>query len=190
MNKSLQIVLFICLLITILCFFQFFQESLVYSRKDIENGELWRLWTGQFVHINYQHLLLNSIGLLLFIIIYKKNLLIKILIIELCMLSSGIAIGLYYLSTTIFLYAGLSGVLYGLFTLYSTKAIKLRDYLLGYFVFFIISFKIIWSYIELININNLTLIQAPIANDAHLYGYITAIIITSIKKLLNDRKII
>ena len=186
MNKLLQIVLSACLFIAILFFLQFFQESLIYSKEAVNAGELWRLWTGHLVHINYKHLLLNCIGLGIFIVLYNKALSLKMLIIESCILASSISIGLYYLSANIFLYAGLSGLLYGLFTLYSIKAIKLKDYLLGYCVFFLISLKIIWSYIDpAINVKSSLLIQAPIANDVHLYGYITAIVIATVMMIMD-----
>lgn len=188
MRNLLQIATIICLLIAILFFLQVFRDNLMYSRTGIANGEFWRLWTGHFVHLNYKHLLLNSIGLCLFAGLYNKTLLPKTLISEVAILTSSISVGLYYLDSHIIFYAGLSALLYGLFTLYSIKASKLQDYLFGYIVFFIISFKIIWVYIDpSITAQSTTFIQAPIANDAHLYGYLTALTLALIKmKFCNE----
>mgnify|MGYP001072324912 CR=1 FL=1 len=50
-----------------LWWFQRFPEALEFHRDSILSGQLWRIWTGHWVHANGVHLLLNgAVGLLLY----------------------------------------------------------------------------------------------------------------------------
>ena len=94
-------------------------EHLIYDRAAIASGEIWRLATGHLVHLDWNHLALNAaafvgLGYLIETDGHKgrHNLL--------TVSAAGVATisaALYLLSPATALYAGISGVLNGLFAL-------------------------------------------------------------------------
>lgn len=88
---------------------------LEFSRSAIADGELWRLLTGNLMHSNGWHLLMNVGGLLLATLLVG-HLFSKRHFIGLA-LSNGLAVGvlIYWLNPEINYYVGLSGYLHGLF---------------------------------------------------------------------------
>lgn len=48
-------------------------EAFIYDRELIENGELWRLATGHFVHLDHQHLLTNVGALIALGFLYETS---------------------------------------------------------------------------------------------------------------------
>jgi len=88
---------------------------LEFSRSAIEHGEWWRLITGNFMHSNHWHLLLNLGGLLLATLLvghlFSWQHFLSLFI------SNGLMVGvlIYYFNPDISYYVGLSGYLHGLF---------------------------------------------------------------------------
>lgn len=88
--------------------------SLRYERSAIGHGELWRLLTGNLVHANGRHLLLNLAGLGLVAMLFpgeyspRQWLAIGVA----CMVA--VAAGLWWGNPEVEWYVGLSGVLHGL----------------------------------------------------------------------------
>lgn len=48
-------------------------EAFIYDRELIENGEVWRLATGHFVHLDQQHLLMNAGALIALGFLYETS---------------------------------------------------------------------------------------------------------------------
>lgn len=92
------------------------QASLKLDRNAVMQGEqLWQLWTGQLVHHDWPHLLLNVLGLLVCwaLFIDQQQGWRRWLGMPLIMLSSSLA--QIYFDPQVRYYAGFSGTLYGLF---------------------------------------------------------------------------
>jgi len=157
---------------------QNFQDVFIFSRERIISGEIWRIWSGQLVHSNYSHLLMNASGFVILLIIYKNTFSNIQLLIRIAYLSSCIGLGLYIFNPEIQLYAGLSGIIYGLFTIAAIQAYFQNKHLLAYPIFIAISGKIFWENVDgSINNTSSSIINAHVASDAHLYGYISALIL-------------
>lgn len=96
-------------------------DALVWNRTAIESGQWWRVVTGNLTHTNLEHLAINLAGLVVLYVFhghhYDHTLLIPI---ALMMLAIGIAMFLGPFEW----YAGLSGVLYGLFAWGCVRDIK------------------------------------------------------------------
>ena len=90
------------------------RELFRYDRLAITGGELWRLFSGHFVHLGWPHFVLNAVGLMLICYIVAAQfrptqwLLISLLIIV------GIDLGFWFLEPQLAWYVGLSGLLHGL----------------------------------------------------------------------------
>ena len=171
---------------------QMFADDLVFDRQRIVLGEGWRLWTGQWVHSNTAHQTMNIIGFILFLLLYKEVLAVSTLLSHIVYLSSWVGLGLWFFSPEISRYAGLSGVIYGLFTLMSLCVFfryRRRDYLLGLGVFLGLTTKILWENIDpSINDSSAIMINATVATDAHLYAYLGAILLFSLYYFFSDTK--
>lgn len=92
-------------------------ELLVYDRAAIFNGQVWRLITGHLVHLDWSHLALNAAALvgLGFLIETGDDDGRGKLVAVLATSAAAISIALFLFSPTTAYYAGLSGVLNGLF---------------------------------------------------------------------------
>jgi len=169
------------ILITILLIFlQFFQSDLVFLREAIQQGEFWRIWTGNLVHSNYYHLALNLAGFWVFIFMFKTLIQTSQLIMSLAFLSTGVGFGLYFFNPELYWYAGLSGTLYGLFIIGAVYALIDKDFITGSVIIIVIPVKIIWDHTHHTAQLNTDLIGVPVSTDSHIYGISTAFLLGGI----------
>ncbi len=152
---------------------QFFQPQFLFVRELIQQGEVWRIFTGNLVHTNGYHLTLNLAGVLFICLLFKDYLSIKKFYFSLLITTISVGLGIFFFSPSLHWYAGLSGALYGLFIVAASLALKHRDILTGLPVLIGIPVKLWWDsrHTELTQ-QSAELIGAPIATDAHLYGLI------------------
>lgn len=54
--------LWVAFFIVCLCVLQYFVAALEFDRQNILTGQVWRLWTGHFVHSHLLHLALNAVA--------------------------------------------------------------------------------------------------------------------------------
>lgn len=157
---------------------------LAYYHNGIAEGEIWRLISATFCHTNFNHLVMNVLGLLitlgLFIDLFKS---IKIFpIIIFCSVFIGLC--LFFFDTEVIWYVGLSGVLHGLFSYGVAADITKKDpwgYLLGAGLVI----KIIYEQIFGASQSTIDLISAEVLVNAHLYGAIAGFIFYTHKKYIN-----
>jgi rhomboid family GlyGly-CTERM serine protease len=150
-------------------------KLLAYYHNGIAEGEIWRLISATFCHTNFNHLVLNIVGLIitlaLFIDFFKT---IKILpIIIFCSLFIGLCLFLF--DTEVIWYVGLSGVLHGLFSYGVVTDIGNKDpwgYLLGAGLVI----KIIYEQMFGASQSTINLIAAQVLVNAHLYGAIAGFV--------------
>lgn len=99
----------------VIIYFTIPSTHLGYDRALIQQGEIWRIVTGNLMHTNGWHLLLNLAGLsLLFLLFqdYLDNHRLPVLMLLLC---SGVGFGIWLTNPQTHWYMGLSGPLHGLF---------------------------------------------------------------------------
>ena len=170
---------------------QWFQSDLYFNRSDINQGQWWKTLSGNFTHSNIPHLLLNLSGLWLLGMLFIDSLSSKSFIFSSAFLTTTVGLGLYFFTPELTGYYGFSGVLYGLYFVAAVCAILENDLFTGISVALLISGKVIWDYVTGGNQASAELIGLPVANDAHLYGFIGSIIIAGFllfKRYLNNRK--
>ena len=158
---------------------QWFQSDFVFDRSDIDTGQWWTIISGNFTHSNIPHLLLNFTGLCILGLLFIDNLSTRTFIFSIIFLAVIVGLGLWIYTPEIDRYYGFSGILYGLYFVAAVNAILHKDIFTGVSVAFLIAGKIVWDYFTGGNQSSADLIGIPVANDAHLYGFIGAIVISA-----------
>jgi rhomboid family GlyGly-CTERM serine protease len=166
---------------------QLFLDELVFNRNSIAQQQWHRLVTGNFVHSNYPHLLLNLAGLWIAGFLFIDSMNVKTFILSSVILSLFVGLGLYFFNPELIKYYGFSGALYGLFLIGATTVILQKDYVTGFLLYVFIIGKIIWDLFNGGSTSSAELIGIPVAVHAHLYGAIGAIIISLVLFLLKQK---
>jgi rhomboid family GlyGly-CTERM serine protease len=154
---------------------QTWQPELYFQRQLIQNGEIWRLWTGNLVHTNIWHLALNLGGWGLCLLLAPQRLSTAYLMLSIAVLMSVVGLGLYSVNANLLWYAGFSGVLYGLFTLAGIYWLLERDYVLGLMLLLFSGGKAFSDLALGGDSLSSQLIAAPVIYAAHIYGIIGAV---------------
>jgi rhomboid family GlyGly-CTERM serine protease len=166
-----------CMLVTIIAMLAiiayFFDDAIsdlfVYQHQLINQGELWRTFTGHFFHTNGIHLLLNLAALVLLWALHGHFYTVKsysLLFITSALICSA---GLYLFSPETHQYVGLSGVLHGIFVYGAIMDIRHKDKT-GYLLFVGVWLKIAYEQFYGASEQVASLIDANVAIDAHLWG--------------------
>lgn len=150
------------------------QEALRYDRDAILHGQVWRLITGNFLHLSWTHLALNLAGLALVWLFFGQcfNTWQWVAIILFTALVTGL--GLLALVPTVGWYVGLSGALHGYFTAGCVAEIrlKLRE---GWWMLALITVKLAWEQTHGAMPGTASLAGGEVIVDAHLYGAIAGL---------------
>lgn len=184
------------LVIVTLAFIAFVFDSqienlLIYNRNLVLDGQYWRLITGHFLHSNVNHFLLNSAAVALLWALhgeyynYCNYLMIFITSALIC------SLGIYWFSSDILLYVGLSGILHGFFVWGALTDIKHHEKT-GYLLLIGVWAKILHEQMYGASADVEQLIGARVATDAHLYGAlggIVAFIVLYVFTTLSRRKL-
>ncbi len=87
-----------------------------WQRDAVANGQGWRLLTAHWVHLDTRHLLFNLAALVLLCEMFWERLALAELLVMMVVCSLGVSLMLTYFSSALQWYAGLSGVLHGLWS--------------------------------------------------------------------------
>ncbi len=147
-----------------------------YDRQLIEQGELWRLITANFMHTNWYHLLMNAAGVALLMMLFNR--LIAPLWLHFFYWGAVLlnTVLLFFFAPDLHYYVGFSGALHGLVIGLSLATIKQQP-LTSSMLLLIFVFKVIHEYYQGASLSLSQLIEAPIATDAHLWGGVSGLIL-------------
>ena len=90
------------------------REWLRYDRVWIGQGELWRLVSGHFTHLGWQHLGLNGASLVLIWYLVGRNLPLNTWLLTSLVIVVSIDAAFWTLNQELYWYVGMSGLLHGL----------------------------------------------------------------------------
>lgn len=161
-------VLFIAICLSISACLQVFQHIFIYWKPSFYS-EVWRWWTAHWVHVGWIHYLLNMVAFvcLPFIFPYVKT---RFLVILLLVLPPLVSLSFYYGFPDIEAYAGLSGILHGIYVavaIYFLKFVKERKFAL--LVLVLACAKILWENL-FGSLETSQFIGSPVLVEAHLLG--------------------
>ncbi|GIU53209.1 rhombosortase [Shewanella sp. KT0246] len=150
---------------------------LSYRYDNIQAGEYWRIITGNLLHTNLWHLLMNLAGFWVILFLHETHYKSQAsqfiaLFISLCILEG---LGLYWFFPELKGYVGLSGLLHGLFTFGSLLDIR-KGYFSGYLlllgVFVKVGYEMYFGASESVS----AIINARVATESHFIGVISGLL--------------
>ena len=150
-------------------------DLLEFHRNKIATGEIWRIFTGQFVHANPTHLLLNIVGIGFIWLLHAEHRTQSQYYIHTAFLALWTGLGIWLFVPDIKIYTGLSGLLHGVIVWGALKDIQvgMRS---GILLFIGIWGKLAWEQYSGPNADVGELIQSRVAIEAHLIGAIGGLI--------------
>lgn len=184
-------ILFIAICMSFSACLQVFQSYFIYWRP-IFFEDIWRWWTAHWVHVGWIHYALNMVAFacLPFIFPHLKN---RYSIGLLLLLPPCISLSLYYWMPQVEAYAGLSGVLHGLYAaaaIYFLQFNSERKFAL--LVLSLALAKIIWEN-WMGSLQTSQLIGTPVLIEAHwigvVWGVVFALIYMSFEKLNTNKNV-
>ncbi|KPV92652.1 Rhomboid family protein [Pseudoalteromonas sp. P1-30] len=161
---------------------------LEFNRALIENGEVWRVFTSQFVHANWAHLGLNALGIFLIWLLHGEYTSPARYAFNVCFLALWCGLGVLWFCPAISIYTGLSALLHGVIIWGAVKDITL-SLKSGYLLFIGVWIKIIMEQVNGPDASIGQLIDSTVAIDAHLIGAVGGTLLSiplAIKYLKNS----
>ena len=148
-------------------------QWLGFTSNDILNGQFWRIITGQLLHTNFNHLLLNISGVALIWALHGEYYHCKHYALALLASLSMVGIGLLGINfwgvSGYQNYAGLSGILHSLLIFGAIIDIKKKDNT-GWLLLIGVLAKVLYEMIVGPEQSTVDLIQANVAVEAHFVG--------------------
>lgn len=146
----------------------------IYNRVDMLS-EPWRWWTANWVHVGWRHYVLNMIAFFLIIFVFP-HVNTKSLAICLVAFSPLLTATLYVLMPNIYAYAGLSGILHGIYAYVALQSLSIaKERKFAVLVLLCIALKVGWEkwhgYSE-----TAQLIQAPVLIESHQIGLLIGVL--------------
>ncbi len=151
-------------------------EHFRFERDWMTSGEIWRLVSAHWVHVGWMHLLLNGVGLVICVSLTSPGWSPARWLLCCVIMGIGISFLLTVFNPEVRDYAGLSGVLFGLYLL-SAFSLYARDRLIAVLIIAAIAIKVLMEQFTFYDFNSGELIGARVIVDAHLYGLLMAIAI-------------
>jgi len=151
-------------------------DELEFNRQLIEQGQLWRLFTSQFVHANWAHLGLNCAGIALIWLLHGEYTSPSRYGFNIATLAIWCGLGVFWFCPTITIYTGLSALLHGVIIWGAIKdvTVGLKS---GYVLFIGVWLKLIAEQINGPSADIGALINSTVAVDAHLIGAIGGVLL-------------
>ena len=147
------------------------QIGLAFLRGGLEEGQLWRLLTGHFIHFTFYHALMNALGVVLVCWALLNRLRLGVFLVMTVCLPLWISFGIWCFFTEIGQYRGYSATIYGLIA--AGLIIEWRHNKTIYSIgLLLLSGKIAYEQWPNYDVNYLMgEIGVPVAIEAHLLGY-------------------
>ena len=151
-------------------------EYFRFQQNLVDKGQLWRFISAHWVHVGWMHLLLNVAGLVICVSLTHPRWNPARWLLCCVVMGLGISVMLALNNPEVRDYAGLSGVLFGLYVL-TALSLYARDRLIAVLIIAAIVIKILMEQFTSLEFNSGALIGARVIVDAHLYGLLMAIAI-------------
>ncbi len=146
-------------------------ELLRYQSDLFNTGEVWRLLSGNLVHLGWSHMILNVLGLGLIWGLFWNTFETRIWPLITLISAITVTLGLYWLIPEMVWYVGLSGLLHGLFVAGAIGGIRRGDRREAILLVAIIG-KLLWEQIYGPLPGTADMVGGPVIVESHLFGAI------------------
>jgi rhomboid family GlyGly-CTERM serine protease len=150
-----------------------------YDRMALAGGELWRLLTAHFVHLDFPHALLNCAGLTLMWALFARDYTPRQWLTVAAVTLAAIDAGLWLCDSTLGWYVGSSGALHGVMAAGTLAHLRRREpdgWLLAAFLVAKLGFE---HWVGALPFSG----RHPVVVDAHLYGVLGGLAAAAFLKL-------
>ena len=144
-------------------------SGLTFDRAAIQSGEYWRLISGHLVHTNDSHLAMSLAGVLVLWLLQGDDYNVRNYLTAAMTSAVGVSACLYYLNSGVNWYAGLSGLLHGLFAWGVTADLSARRHIGPILVVALLA-KLLLEQTFGASPASDRLLGYPVVIDANLYG--------------------
>ncbi len=169
-----------CSLTLLLLLLLFFEPSssqwLAYQRTQVNDGQIWRFFTANLVHLSPWHTLMNLASLWLISLIFRPLLKINDWLAWFIILFLANIIGLHLWLPSLTEYVGMSGALYGLIAACCIAELRLGVKISG-LLLLIVAIKIFAPQIFGIKSEYDSWIGGFVVEESHIIGYLQGIIL-------------
>src|SRR3982074_1911232 len=155
------------------------REALRYDRTALAAGQWWRLLTAHFVHLDFDHAALNSLGLVLMWALFARDYRPVHWLAILVGSIAAIDAGLWLRDSTVAWYVGSSGALHGIMAAGTLAHLRRRD-LDGWILAAFIVVKL--AYEQSAGALPFTDRHAGVVVDAHLFGTLAGFAVATFLK--------
>ncbi len=152
------------------------EQVLRFDRSSIDSGSWWLLLTGNFVHLNWNHLLLNMTGLVLVVLLVWSNFTVPEWLVIIVLSSIGVGLGLKWLDPGIEWYVGFSGTLHGLI-MAGTLADFRRFPVPAALLLLVVCAKLAWEQVYGALPGSESVAGGTVVVNSHLYGAVAGSVI-------------
>ncbi len=149
---------------------------LEYNRTSVNDGQIWRFFTANLVHLSPQHTLMNLASLWLITLIFRSLLKIKDWISWFLILYVSNIFGMHLWLTELNQYVGMSGALYGLIAACCVAEMRLKVKISA-LLLVIVGVKIFAPKIFGVTSEYDSWIGGFVVEESHIIGYLQGIIL-------------
>lgn len=147
----------------------------MWQRGALENGQYWRLISAHLVHLNLRHLMLNLLGLIVICELIWDDLALADALALLLFSALGVSLLLWSNQPQLIWYAGLSGVLHGLWAGCPGAGFLRQKSLFYASALLLLAVKLAFP--------SQMVTALPVASVAHLYGALSGLLWLGLKQL-------
>ena len=155
-----------------------------FNRELVEQGQVWLLFSGHIVHLNWSHWALNMGGLAIVAFFFSAHASVKQWLAVLFVSSCVINTGLWWWMPEIRSYVGLSGVLHGLFLYGALREIHFYP-ASGYVLTVLLIAKLAWEFFNGPLPGSEDMTGGRVLTEAHLLGAIGGVLVWLVETLIN-----
>ena len=144
-------------------------DSWRFNRDLVEQGNVWLLFSGHIVHLNWSHWLLNMAGLAIVALFFSVHASVKqwllVILVSVCIIDAG----MWWWMIDIGYHVGFSGVLHGLFLYGALREIRLYP-ASGYVLVAVLLAKLTWEFFNGALPGSEEMAGGRVLTEAHLLG--------------------
>ena len=149
--------------------------ALRYERAGIAAGEWWRLLSAHVVHLGWKHVLLDAAALCLLWTLFARAFSVRLWLLVSAGAIFAIDAGLWWLAPGVQWYAGISGLLHGVWAAGALQSARRREFG-GWLLLIALAAKLAREY-QLGT--SVVVASLPVVTEAHRYGALGALLVVA-----------